>query len=135
MNWITGADECQRQVPGVVVGLPLFNGRCSLDQLCRNGKEHQMPWPQEGTGAPLEQFSENLCSICCCTQNENNRTGCLNNARELEESQCNRIMKINAVTLPEKKPYMRYRSPLLQKDTKERERVQMRTMINTENII
>ena len=88
-----------------VVELPLFNGSHSLDLLCRNGKEHQMLWPQEGTRAPLQQFTENLCSIRHYNQNKNNKTGCLNNGRELEESQCNKIIKINDVTLPEKNPH------------------------------
>ena len=83
-----------------VVQLPLLNGNGSLDQSRQPGKKHQMPWPREGTWAPLEQFSENLCSTCRYTKN--NKTGCWNNGGELEEIQCNGIIKINPVTLPEK---------------------------------
>lgn len=47
-------------VPGAgeVVRLPLFNGSCSLDRLSCNAKEHQMPWPQEGSRAALRQLEK-----------------------------------------------------------------------------
>lgn len=98
-----------------------------------------MLWPQEGTRAPLQLLSENLCSVyhyCQKKKTTNSKPGCLNNGGKLEESQCNRIIKINAVTLPEKNPkqtiktHMSYRSLFIQKDTKDPEKVEMWAMIN-----
>lgn len=120
------------------VGLPLFNVSHSLHQLCCKWERTPDALASIRNQGTSSEFSENLSSIQHYNQNKNNKRGCLNKARELEESQYNRIIKkINATTSPEKEnpKHTRYRSPLLQKDTGELEKVHMWTMINIDNIL